>query len=377
MIQTTRPPAAHCAPTCDDPADQPRDPGGTCQPKPVPTPPTLEDPERCEPACECPHSPPSTPTCLDDLIAQQAKEIAEAERAKLFKADLEATLAKAKAASGEYTQEKYTALVEAWTNNDVAIAELIRKLACAVPCWRCLIECFVCPLLEDVRVREARLYGDGTLIGDVKNLYDLRYWHDRNLDAAKRQYERVKGVLAAWEKPAQTIEKAIADCAAMIVSAGKLLAPDAAKVVYDVFLKLVPLHLAIAPPASSGNVTRIAKEYTQFCECDVGTPDDCCGPDVGPPSLRRRLVGPQPYLVKPADFFPILCCLTKERYLPAKDALSSAESAFADVDGQIKRLTAEVDERLKSIEKSAKGALPADCKWWDDKPCEPTPPAAR
>ncbi len=369
--------APHGPPPCDDPADQPRDPGGTCELTPASTPPTLDDPKRCEPACKCPHEPPTAPTCFDDLIAAQAKEIAEAERAKLFKTDLEAILALAKTASAEYTQEKYAKLVEDWNKNDADITELIRKLDCAVPCWRCLIECFVCPLLEEIRVREVRLYGDGTLIKEVKSLYDLRYWHDRNLDSAKRRYERIKAVLSAWQKPAQTIEKAIADCRAMILDAGKLLAPDAAKVVYDVFLKLVPLHLAIAPPASTGNVTRIAKEYTTFCECDVGTPDDCCGPDVGVPTLRRRLVGVQPYLVLPSQFFPILCCLAKERYLPAKDVLSSAESAFADIDAQIKRLPAEVDERMKALEKTAKGALPADCKWWDDWPCETSPKNAR
>lgn len=367
--------AAQCPPPIGDPADQPKAPGGECGDKPVLTPPTMDEPTRCKPACDCPHEPPTPPTCLDDLIAQQAKEIAEAERAKIFKADLEATLAKAKLASGEYTQEKYAKLIEDWKNNDTKIAELVRTLHCAVPCWRCLIECFVCPLFEDVRVREAKLQGDSTLSGNIKNLYDLRYWHDRNLDAAKRHYERIRAVLATWEKPAQAIEKAIADCLSMINAAGKSLSPETGtKVVYDVFLKLVPLHLAIAPPASSGHVTRIGKEYTVFCECDVGTPDDCCGPDVGVPTLRQRLIGPQPYLVQPSDFFPILCCLTKERYLPAKDALSSAESAFAEVDAQIKRLTAEVDERMKpgAIEKAAKGAMPVGCTWWDDKPCEPT-----
>jgi hypothetical protein len=309
------------------------------------------------------------PTCFDDLIAEQNKEIAEAERAKEFKADLEAMLAMGKAATLEYTQEKYTKLVEDWKRNDTDMAELIRKLICAVPCWQCLIECYVCPLLEEVRYRETKLYGDGASYPNVTNLHDLRYWHERSLDAARRRYKRVKGVLAAWAKPAQTIEKVIADNAKLIADLGKLLGPDAAKVVFDVFLNLVPLHLAIAPPASSGVVTKISKDYTTFCECDVGRPDDCCGPDVGIPTLRRRLIGQQPYLVKPSDYFSIICCLTKERYLPAKNALSAAESAYAEIDSQIKRLITEVEDAMKpqSLEKTAKAAFPSDCKWWDDK----------
>jgi len=377
MYPSPRQSAPHGTKPCDEPANQPKGRGGTCEIAQPPAPPALPEPAPCKPACECPYEPPTPPSCFDELIEREKKEIAEAERAKPFLADLEAMLALAKAASLEYTQDRYTKLVDAWTRNDIEIAELIRKLECAVPCWRCLIECFVCPLLEEVRVREVKLYGEGKLIAEVRTLHDLRYWHDRNLDAARRRYERIKAVLTAWQKPAQAIEKAIADCRALIADAGKLLAPDAAKVVYDVFLKLVPLHLAIAPPASPETGTRIGKEFTVFCECDVGVPDDCCGPDVGVPTLRQRLVAPQAYLVPPSDFFPILCCLAKERYLPAKQALSSAESAFAEVDAKIKRFPGEVEERLKALEKTAKGAMPADCKTWQDEPCQPSGRPAR
>jgi hypothetical protein len=351
-----------------DPADQPKDPAGKCD-KPSDTqPPELKEPEKCpDPPCNCPSGPTTTSTCLDDMIAKQGSALAEAERTKVFKADLEALLAKAKTAKQEYTTDKYEKLVDEWKKQDAQIVELIRKLDCAVPCWWCLIECHICKLLYEIRYREQKLYGDGTLYTEVKNLHDLRYWHEQDRDQKKRIFDRVKNVLSAWEKPAQTIEKVLADNAKLIVDAGKFLGPDTPKLVYDVFLRLVPLHLAIAPPASVVK-TNIRKEYTKFCECDEGTPDDCCGPDVGVPSVRARVIGPQPnvvypYLVHPNLYFDILCCLVKERYEPAKTALAKAEAAFQAVDADVKRYAAEIEERMKSFEKDARGAIPntVDC----------------
>ena len=348
-----------------DPAEQPKDPGGACAEVPDDKPPELKDPEECppDPQCDCPAPPASSPNCLDDLIADQSKQLSEAESAKTFKAELEALLKSAKAASLEYTQDKYDKLVKEWDRQDGEINEFIRKLVCAVPCWKCLIECFVCPLLYEIRYRQQKLWGDGKLYPDVHSLADLRYWHDRNREKKKKDFDRVKGVLAAWEKPAQTIEKALADNAKLVVDLGKLLSSDATKVVYDVFLRLVPMHLVIAPPASSGHVTKLAKQYTQICECDKGEPDDCCGPDVGVPTLPRRLLGPQPYLIDPKDYFSVICCVTKERYLPAKNAYAAAQSAWESADNEFKRLIAEIDERMKSIEKNAKASFPVDCKW--------------
>ena len=58
--------------------------------------------------------------------------------------------------------------------------------------------------------------------------------------------------------------------------------------------------------------------------------------------------------------------------------MSTAESAFGEVDGQIKRLTAEIEERMKSLEKTAKGALPSDCAWWEtNESCGSSPAQAR
>jgi hypothetical protein len=348
-----------------DPAEQPKDPGGECAEVPDDQPPKLDEPERClpDPQCHCPVPPASSPSCLDDLIAEKSKEVSEAENAKTFKAELELLLTTAKAASLEYTQEKHNQLVKEWDRQDAEINEFIRKLVCAVPCWRCLIECFVCPLLYEIRYREQKLWGDGKLYSEVHSLSDLRYWHDRNREAKKQVFLRIKNVLSAWEKPAETIEKVLTENDNLRLDLGKLLSSDATKVVYDVFMRLVPMHLLIAPPTSSGYQTRIAKQYTQFCECDKGEPDDCCGPDVGVSSLQRRLLGPQPYLIRPQDYFSLICCLAKERYLPANNAYAIAQSASQAVDDEFNRIKTEIDQQIASIEINAKAFFPQDCEW--------------
>jgi hypothetical protein len=347
-----------------DPADQPRDPGGNCDKVDPTKPPTLDEPEKCpDPPCCCPHTVPPGPNCIDELIKAQAKEITEAERAKTFKEDLEQLQERATAAQKEYTIEKYKKLVKDWKDLDSQIVDLIRRLVCVVPCWWCLIECHVCPLFYAIRYREQKLSGGGALYADVHSLYDLRYWHQRDLDNKRIKFERIKKVLSVWESPATKIEEVIATNKELVKNAGNVINQDAPKFIVDVFLRLITSHLAIAPPASSGEITGIGKEYTTFCECDTGNPDDCCGPDVGMMSLREQLVGPLPYLVRPDQYFPIICCLTKERYLPAKDALATAESDFQRVDGDVKRYEDEIVSKMSSLEADAKAAIPVpvDC----------------
>ena len=354
-----------------EPADQPKDPSADCSKVPEDKPPpTLEDPEKClpDPCCNCPAPPASSSNCFDKLIADQAGEISKAESAQTFKTELESRLNKANAAKAEYTQERYNNSVKRWWQLDGDISEFInRKLVCTVPCWRCLIECYVCPLLYEFRLNKQKLWGDGTLYTEVHSLSDLRYWHERNRDAKQRVYDRIRKVLDAWEKPAQTIDKALTANQALLDNYNK--SPSTAAV-HDVFLQLVPMHLAIAPPVSSGYITRIAKKYTQFCDCDKGEPDDCCGPDVGELSLRQQLIGgPQPYLIDPTKFFDVICCVTNERYVRAKDAYARAKSAFEQVNGEYNRLLAEMDDKkLASIGTKAKALIPMDCCNWEAKP---------
>src|ERR1041385_6288190 len=144
MVMTENKRQQECPPAPKDPADQPPPPSGgdKCEPITATTPPTLVVPEPCEIDCTCPKPTGSKPTCIDNLITKYTADIAAADAAKTFKADLDAVLAKAKAADQDYTRDRYTGLVKAWVENDEKIADLIRRLVCAVPCWKGLLEWF-------------------------------------------------------------------------------------------------------------------------------------------------------------------------------------------------------------------------------------------
>ena len=352
------------------PADQPDLPaeGKDCS-LPESCPPELEKPKKCDPDCNCPPGPGKKRGCLEDLIEEQTAPITAGDKAKTFKADLEAFLQKANAASQEYTRDKHEKLLKQWKEEDAQIVELTRKLDCTLSCWRCVIECIVCPMLYDLRDAELRLFTEGPPVMKVHNLFDLLHWHTQEKAKKQRTFDRIKAVLAAWEKPAQTIEKALADDAKLIADIGKSLGSEPSKVVYDLFFKLIPLHLAIAPPATIAK-TKIDKEYTRFCHCDKGKPEKCCGPNVGELSLRQRLIGPQPYLIDPNDYFKVICCLVDNLYRPAKDQLSQAEAWVTSTENQIKRLQAAIDNGLKTFDKDAKAAIPSviDCDKYTPKP---------
>ena len=354
-------------PTPDDPAAQPHNPApGGCGPLPETKCPDLKPLPPCpeDRYCKCPKGPEVTPTCLEDLIENQTRPITEGDKAKAFKAELEGFLTKAKAATLEYNREKYDKLVEQWEKQDCEIADFVRKLVCAVPCWRCVIECHVCPLLNEMRNAELRLFRNENSPDEVGNLFQRLSCQQQDRDAKERRFTRIQTVLKAWEKPAATIEKQLADNAKLLADAGKLLGTEPGRVVFDIFLRLIPAHLAIAPPRGSEELTtKIAKEYTQFCGCDTGTPDCCCGPDVGAPSLRERILGPLPYLIDPNEYFRVICCLVKERYAPAKDALGEAEAAITTTENLIKRNRATITDGLKNFNRDARAAIPAmpDC----------------
>lgn len=358
-----------CEPT-EDLADQPKAPedGQECEPLAQKEVPKLKAPEKCsEPTtgcCKCPTKPGTTTSCLQTLIDKQAADILAAEKAKAFKTDLEKVLDNAKKASQAYTPDKYAALVTEWLRQDAVIAELLRRLECAVPCWRCILDCYVCPLLNELHYAEKYLYNDGDLPTDLHNYYDLQYWHQRNKAEKQRTFDRIASVMTAWSDPAKTIEAALNANKGLIDSIGKVIGTEPGKAIYDLFLILVPRHLAIAPPATAKTTTKIEQTYTKFCECDEGKADDCCGPDVGEWSLRKRLIGQYPYLIEPQDYDKLICCLVKQRYAPAKEALSTAETELAAVTDQITRYEAQLKNGwAKTLETAAKAAIPSaiDC----------------
>jgi hypothetical protein len=362
-------------------APQPHSPGkpDECKKIEASTPPKYDEPKPCDPDCQCGGGSKTKPNCIETLITKQDAEIAVAEKAKKFRDDLVALLAKARAASQDYTQDKYKNLCKRWVEEDNRIAELIRKLECTVTCWRCVIECYICPLINELYNAQQLLDGDVPLPEEVHSLYEQQYWLARDRDKRERSFNRIRSVSVAWEKPAQTIDKILTENEKLITESLKLMASDPTKVIYDIFFRLVPLHLAIAPfsglnweTKGSWN-TNILEEWTwaAFCKCDKGAPDpdDCCGPDVGEWSMRQQMLGPQPYLVEPSNYFDLVCCLVETWYEPAKSILSKAEADLAAVDKRITDKKAQIESGLKSFEKDAKAAMPSviDC---DE--CKPT-----
>ncbi|HKY41571.1 MAG TPA: hypothetical protein VJM50_00645 [Pyrinomonadaceae bacterium] len=362
-----------CPPRPEYPADQPKPPGPAdgsgCNEYEPTKPPTVAPPKPCPPPdsdCKCPDPPGSGTTCLEDLIAEQTVDTALLQQENLLTQELNKLLETAKKASQAYTPDKYDDLVERWRKADVEIAELIRKLVCAVPCWKCILDCYVCPLLNDLHQKQKWLYDDDKLITTANDLYDLQYWHTRDRGWKARRLARIKEVLKAWETPALTIDKVLNDNKALIESLGPFIGPQPGKAIYAVFLVLIPRHLAIAPPATSLELTTtIDKKYTEFCPCDGGTPDNCCGPDVGELSFRQRLIGPLPYLIKPNAYFDLICCLVRKRYTPATLELGKADADLAAVNAQIARYEKAIGEGWKpDFEKNAE-AIPKDINCCD------------
>jgi hypothetical protein len=218
-----------------------------------------------------------------------------------------------------------------------------------------------------MRDAEQRLYGKGKL-PEVNNLFDLQYWSQRDKAAKDAAVIRIKAVMDAWTSPAKTIDTVLTANASLIAACNSNLGTNPGSVVFDVFLTLILKHLAIAPPrvdGDPGTTTGIDKKYTVFCGCDVGNPDDCCGPDVGVLSLRQRVIGPLAYLVKPSDLFSVLCCLLEKRYHPAQEAATDAAAQLETVNTAIQTNQNLVTNGLASFPTDGKATIPAQPKCCD------------
>jgi len=360
-----------CPPPVDDPAPQPTPPGDgkDCEPIGETDPPVVPPLKPCEPdpCCKCPTPPGTDPNCIENLIAKQDADIAAADSATKYKTFLDQLLKDSRGATDKYTRSKYEELLQRWKEQDPQIAELIRKLRCIVKCWRCVIECFICPLLYQLRDAKKLLYDDDTLYTTASDLQDLRYWYQRYVEQKERELSRIQAVLDVWKAPADKIDDALKANQGLIGTIRDTMGADPGKAIYDLFLVLIPRHLAIAPP-SDVYQTQIEKKYTIFCECDEGTSDDCCGPDTGDWSFRERLVGPQPYLIDPNDYLKLICCLIEKRYKPVSDIVSKANAKLAGIETRINNNKKLLDDAKKpdwpkTFEKAAKGALPSsiDC----------------
>ena len=344
---------------------------------PAPTLPPLPD---CPSTCDCQSAPPAVTSCFDKLIATQADLLSKADTAKAFKAELEALLKTATGAKLAYTQDLYKGFVDHWTQLDKDIVAVIDVVTCNIKCWWCLIECEVCTLVNQIKTLETELNGDGTLMRDVHSLFDIKYWHDRNVAAKQEQFDRFKAVVTAWSIPATSI-KASLDANDKALQTLRLPATDRVDALLALFLKVIPTHFAIAP---RGAASLIDKMYLGICPCDTGGPDDCCGPDAGVLSVLARFAGePLAYIVDPGAYMDIICCLVKIRYVPAHDELAKAKADQAASASEIAAKQADLALRKANILTSAASniARPVDCTLYKSKDgsdcgCGPAPASA-
>lgn len=349
--------------------DEPKDDTKQCRDNPKceklpdpPKPPELPDPPKCEACCECPDPPGGPPSdCLDKLICENSKLLKKAERAKALVELLKDIQGKVADYKVEYTESRYQDLKRTWTEQDQAIAELLRKLICGVPCWECLLECRLCDELVAIRNLERLLEGTGQLAANVYSLGDLEHWHKRNVEQIEARAKRIGDVLSAWEELSKKLGEALEKNAGLIEKLPGLIATDPAKAVFDMFMWLLPRHWAIRP---RGATSVIDAKFFKLCKCDTGEPDDCCGPDVGVPKIRDRLSGPLPYIIPPGDYMGIICCLTRERLAPANEQLADAQAEHAAVTDQIAQTKKAIEDRLAALEATFHAGLdnPIDCK---------------
>lgn len=394
MAQGTRQDAntGNGKPRCE-PVRQPGDPDPNCtaMPKP-PLPPCYKPPAKCDPCCTCPPTTSEPPLCFEDLIKIEADAASRGDQAKKFKADLEALMGKVKASTLEYTVDAFDDLLERWKQEDESIVCLIRSIHCALPCWQCVIECEICPLISDIVRLESKLSGetkscpkdedDGTQdtkpcgsdsasdtagsgtptdppkVETITSVYDIRQYWWREKIRRQALFDHVSGVMKAWETPFKTLDGALKANAEIIKNTMPLLGvdqkKDASKLLFDVFFRLIPMHLAIAPTANVAT-TKIAKKYTEFCCCDNSDPlHCCCGVVIRLPTVRDRIIGPQPYLIEPSKYATLMCCLAKNVFQPAKQQASEAESKYTEYDTEAKAAEAAIAAQLKSLAADAK-----------------------
>lgn len=366
---------------------KPQDPYKSCEGPTDWTAPEPPKPQPCEQPCCCPSDPGGgSSDCLQSVITEESKKIAAADQAKAFVDVLGQIQKSANDAKGKYTRSVYESLRDGWIKFDGdLLLRVTKQLECTIRCWECVVECRLCPLLKAIRDRQLVLDGKvDNLPKSVDSLRELLCWHQRNVAFRQADFDRVNGVLTAWvTDPVGKLQKAMAD---NIDLAGKILdtmATDNVGALWNIFMRLLPLHMAIAP---RGQKSAIDPAYLTICDnCDPDDPTWCCTVHVGERSIRQQLIGPVPYIVDPDRYPDVICCLVTQRYQKASVLLAKAKAEYAEVQSRIERVTTEIGDRKKSLADDFKGDLttPIDCKqYWkkpangQDDPCKRQPAAS-
>lgn len=358
--------------------------------------------------CKVVKTPLEREKCIVDAIAKEVETINRAKSAEKAKKELEAIQKSAEAAIKDYTTEAHRSFVLMWEDQDKDIKKLLNKVGC-MPNWKCVIECYICPLLNELYFVEQELNGDplnychycepknvpdtcpekktkceqyqSYLKDDpnyrpfskelAKNHYDLFHWLERDLTQKTRMHELVSDVLQAWKDPNKRLKDLLKANSELIKKCNDEWCSRTTHIVYDIFVQLLPLHFAIRPRDKNNNdwpgglkptviPTEFYDLYKHLCCCNKGQPIDCCNVNVGEPSIRDRLIGPQPYIVDPNEYYELICCVTQHRYLKAQEAMAKAQAALDAQKKRIEDLKKFVSKDAETVAKIAYELIPLE-----------------
>lgn len=291
----------------------------------------------------------ATNESIETEIDKISGQLAVAERLKEYKATLEALLQKTKSALEEYPAKKYADLVKRWQDQDRSLKDLIAKLQCSIPNWDNLLQQGVAPLfvkIADLK-SDLRMAPEGAepAPGTGDGLYARRERQQLRLAHLQARYEKARLYLAAWEKPAPTLEKILNENDKLAADIKKTMGqPEAPALLYDMFFKLLPMHYLIAPP--DARPTRVnAKEFVIRCAGAQAWKD------------LKEMLGPQPMLIEPANYLDHIVNGPLAEYNTAKTRLAEAAGDLQKTQDEIKRSEKALDEQRKTLEKAARAAL--------------------
>ena len=290
-----------------------------------------------------------TTEAIETEIDNLSGKLAEAERLKEYKATLEALLQKANSAVEDYPATKYAILLKRWQDQDQGLGDLVDKVKCTMPNWKALLHDAVAPLFATIADLKADLRLAPERPEPPADAYDGLYARRerQQLILAHRQaeYDQARLALAAWEKPAPTLEKILNDNDKLAADIKKALGqPAAPALLYDLFFKLLPLHCLVAPPAVQSPCAD-ARQYVT----------DAAGEAAWGELIDT--LGPQPMLVEPAHYLATITGAPLAEYNAAKAALADAAGALQKTLDEIKRAEKSLDEKRKALEKTARAAL--------------------
>ena len=383
-----------------------------------------------------------------EYINDQERAINLGESAKKAKEELVGFRAKAAKAASEYTQKKYTELNKSWELQNKQLEELLLNVHCQVHNWKSIIECYVCPLVTELYLTELDLHEDPIdyceCLSDVAeqetcadydhkceeyaewrnetgastqlswqdvslNHYSLRHWLERDLWKKEQRFQRIKDILTAWENPAKLIESVLAENAKAIKELRERFCVEKNQVVFDLFMKVLPLHSAIGPrdlglnkrPSDCSQhspIDEILAAFDSFCCCSESSKkgsqsstsqqsaqskkeseckcscmhkckykskcDECegceyvLGINMNTPTILERVVGVYPSLVEPDMIFETICDFATNYYVKRQQEASDAKAKYDAKLAEISRLEDRFKNGVKDFYKNAKLLIP-------------------